>query len=85
MNHFIEALNFYRSTPAAALQGQQRITATILRRVDRPGRRRRYMASTSTPSIDGYIDFVTEEQHAHSVRNGNMSTPTNPNINPESK
>jgi hypothetical protein len=85
MNHFIEALNVYRAidrvTPGA-FSPQEREVAHILRRIDRPGRRRRYLASTIEPSIDGYIDFVYAERQAHSVRNG--ETPST-NINPESK
>ena len=40
----------------------QRQMAAILHRLDRGGRRRRYLASTKTPSIDGYIDFVVAER-----------------------
>jgi hypothetical protein len=66
---FIAALNEY----SAIYQGepcnsrQLRTIAEILHRIDRPGRRRRYLATTSTPTIDGYIDFVTDERSTHAV------------------
>jgi hypothetical protein len=62
--HFIETLNFYhgiymgeRGTEA------ERLTARIVRNIDRPNRRRRYLSTHQEPSIDGYIDFAHDERN----------------------
>ncbi len=73
MSHFIDALNQYNAIhqgEPGIYSDQERTMAALLHRLDRGGRRRRYLATTTTPSIDGYIDFVYAEQQAHSVRNG---------------
>jgi len=63
---FIERLNDYNAIYMGepCNSRQLRATAQALHGIDRPGRRRRYLATTETPSIDGYIDWCYNEKAA---------------------
>ena len=64
---WITALNDYSAMyngEPGLYSDQLRSIASVLHRIDRPGRRRRYLATTDAPTIDGYIDFIYAEQAA---------------------
>ena len=41
----------------------EQLTARIIRGIDRPQRRRRYLSTQPNPSIDDYIDFAHQERN----------------------
>jgi hypothetical protein len=64
---WISALNDYSAIyhgEPGLYSPQLRSIAAALHRVDRPGRRRRYLATSDAPTIDGYLDFIYAEQAA---------------------
>jgi len=61
-SNFIRALNEYATifnSGRDASTSKEYEMARILHRIDRSGRRRRYLAQHQFPSIDGYIDWCS--------------------------